>query len=244
MYTSLREQIFKLKTDYDGRILIARIRWEAGFSCPQCGCDEGTQLRDSLLIQCTNCRKQTSPTANTFLHGIRRIKSFLQILIKLFDGDLGTTREVAEELNLPYKTAWNLVHRARILLGILMEGEPQLAIDCFDLKPALIKRSSESPAEFNRSTAMMMLTVEICRTVREAITFFLGVFYGISRKYCQLYLNQFTRKYNSSCEIELRKALQLCCRGSPFTRSHIFHYRSPPAVLIGSSKRTRCSSLI
>lgn len=242
MYTSLREQIAKLETDYEGRILLARIRWETGFSCPQCGSNEGTQLKHSLLIQCTKCRKQTSPTANTFLHGIKRIKSFLQIFIKLCDGTLGTTKDIAEEMNLPYKTAWNLTHKARILLGLLLEGEQQSVIDCFDLKPALIKRSCESTAEFIRSTTLMLVD-ELCETVQEAVALFPVVFYGISRKYCQLYLNQLTRKH-SPCDIEIRKALQLCCRGSPLTRSHIFHYRSPPAVLIGNSMiRTSCNSL-
>lgn len=239
MHTSLKEQIDKLETDNEARILLDRIRWEAGFSCPQCGNSEGTRLKNSLLIQCTKCRKQTSPTSNTFLHGIKRLKSFLQIFFKLLDGTLGTTKDIADEMNLPYKTAWNLTHKARILLGLLMIDEQQSLIDCFDLKPALTKRSCESPAEFIRSTTPLLVD-ELCETAREAITFFLVVFYGISRKYCQLYLNQFTRK-NSPCDLEARKALQLFCRGSPLTRSHIFHYHSPLAVLIGNSTlRTRC----
>ena len=45
-------------------------RWPDGFNCPACGHGKGFELeRGVLTYQCAGCRKQTSVTAGTVLHG-------------------------------------------------------------------------------------------------------------------------------------------------------------------------------
>jgi hypothetical protein len=99
------------------------------------------------------------------------------------------------------------------------------------LKPALYKRSSESEVGFGRSF-LPPSNENLQATIFQAITFFLLVFFGISRKYCQLYLTQFTLLVRRQ-GLEIRQVLEACCRGSPLTRFEVCQYHSPPAVLIG-----------
>ncbi len=47
------------------------VRWPDGFECPVCQHREASWLSRRRLEQCRACRRQTSVTAGTVLHGTR-----------------------------------------------------------------------------------------------------------------------------------------------------------------------------
>ena len=47
------------------------VRWPEGFECPACGHRESSWLARRRLEQCRACRRQTSVTSGTVLHGTR-----------------------------------------------------------------------------------------------------------------------------------------------------------------------------
>ncbi len=47
------------------------VRWPDGFECPVCQHRESSWLSRRRLEQCRSCRRQTSVTAGTVLHGTR-----------------------------------------------------------------------------------------------------------------------------------------------------------------------------
>jgi Transposase zinc-ribbon domain len=46
-------------------------RWPEGFKCPQCAETEYSEIRDRQLLQCRQCRYQTSLIAGTILQGTK-----------------------------------------------------------------------------------------------------------------------------------------------------------------------------
>ena len=49
------------------RECLAKVRWTEGFVCPKCGGRRYCKLSNGLY-QCSDCRRQTSVTAGTFMH--------------------------------------------------------------------------------------------------------------------------------------------------------------------------------
>ena len=47
---------------------LARLRWPEGFVCPDCGSQDGWQLKCRALFECAACHHQTSVTAGTVFH--------------------------------------------------------------------------------------------------------------------------------------------------------------------------------
>ena len=45
-----------------------KVKWPEGFVCPVCGCRHCYAIKTRRQYQCTNCRHQTSLTANTVMH--------------------------------------------------------------------------------------------------------------------------------------------------------------------------------
>lgn len=92
-------------------------RWPDGFNCPACGHGKGFELeRGVLTYQCAGCRKQTSVTAGTVLHG-----SHLPLKVWFLAAWLVAThrngisaRQLWLQLGLgSYKTAWLLLQKLR-----------------------------------------------------------------------------------------------------------------------------------
>ncbi len=92
-------------------------RWPDGFRCPTCGHSKGFELeRGVLTYQCAGCRKQTSVTAGTVLHG-----SHLPLKVWFLAAWLVAThrngisaRQLWLQLGLgSYKTAWLLLQKLR-----------------------------------------------------------------------------------------------------------------------------------
>jgi transposase-like protein len=109
------------------------VRWPQGFECPACRHRESSWLLRRRLEQCRACRRQTSVTAGTVLHGTRvglriwflaffflgRHKKGISALQFQRDTGLGS-----------YQTAWTLLHKVRSALaegvGFLLSGDVEV----------------------------------------------------------------------------------------------------------------------
>lgn len=114
-------------------IWLAEARWPDGFRCPACGHDHAWKLdTKAWTYECTKCRRQTSITAGTVMHG-----SKLPLTVWFWAAYLMAThsngisaRQMGRQLGLgSYKSAWLLcaklrramVNPARTLLSGLVE---------------------------------------------------------------------------------------------------------------------------
>ena len=91
------------------------LRWPNGFICPRCGCREYYQISTRNKYQCKSCRYQVSVTAGTVMdrsHLSLRIWVWAIYLVAR-DKRGYSAMQLSNELNLPYNTAWFLLHRIR-----------------------------------------------------------------------------------------------------------------------------------
>src|SRR5215211_1181062 len=51
---------------------LAASRWPEGYRCPTCGGEHAWVLERRQLWECARCHHQTSVTAGTVMHGLRR----------------------------------------------------------------------------------------------------------------------------------------------------------------------------
>jgi len=96
---------------------LAAARWPAGFVCPSCGHDKGWKLETKpWTFECASCRRQTSVTAGTAMHG-----SKLKLSVWFWAAYLMATHsngisalQLMKQLGLgSYKSAWLLSHKLR-----------------------------------------------------------------------------------------------------------------------------------
>jgi transposase-like protein len=105
----------RFKTDDVCRKYLFSLRWPNGFICPRCGCNDYYLISTRNHHQCKNCRYQVSVTAGTVMD-----RSHLPLRVWLWaiylvacDKRGYSAMQLSCELNLPYNTAWFLLHRIR-----------------------------------------------------------------------------------------------------------------------------------
>ena len=95
------------------------LRWPKGFICPRCGCREHYHIPTRNKYQCKNCRYQTCVTAGTVMdrsHLSLRIWVWAIYLVAR-DKRGYSAMQLSSELNLPYNTAWFVLHRIRYAMA-------------------------------------------------------------------------------------------------------------------------------
>ena len=91
------------------------VKWPQGFECPVCGCRHGYAIKNRRHYQCSNCRHQTSLTANTVMHRshLPLTKWFWAIYLVACDKRGISALALAGKIEVCYETAWNLLRRIR-----------------------------------------------------------------------------------------------------------------------------------
>lgn len=95
---------------------LERLRWPAGFVCPQCGVRAEAWRMSRGLLLCTSCRAQTSVTAGTTFAGTRKPLRIWFIAEWEITGHKygANAANVKRMLGLKsYKTAWSWLHKFR-----------------------------------------------------------------------------------------------------------------------------------
>ena len=110
-----REVQEQFNTEEACREYFFEIRWPNGFICPRCGCREYYNISTRNKYQCKSCQHQTSVTAGTVMD-----RSHLELKVWVWaiylvacDKRGYSAKQLSIELNLPYNTAWFLLHRIR-----------------------------------------------------------------------------------------------------------------------------------
>jgi len=130
-------------------VYLAAARWPDGFVCPACG-----GLRACLLVtkadthQCSACRKQTSVTAGTVMHGSKLSRTvWFWAAYRMATHSNGiSARQLWRQLGLgSYKSAWLLAAKLRramvdserhLLSGLVEVDETQISYRTKDDPPA------------------------------------------------------------------------------------------------------------
>lgn len=148
---------------------LSKMRWPEGFVCPSCGSQRSWKLKTKAFThECADCRKQTSLTAGTVMHG-----SKLSLTVWFWAAYLMATHsnglsalQLQSQLGLgSYKTAWLLAAKLRRAEGrsrassrstkprfpavpgmILPLAAAAAAIRARSSLPALLKSSREQTA--------------------------------------------------------------------------------------------------
>ncbi len=122
-----------------------RKRWPWGFTCPFCGSVQ-QEMAPAYTVVCRYCRKQTSITAHTLMHGSKKsLVGWMRVAWKFcFQDDGISARELQRLMELScYQTAWVWLQKMR-RAAALAESMPCRDIVLFDLIPQELTASSQS----------------------------------------------------------------------------------------------------
>jgi transposase-like protein len=91
------------------------LRWPDGFVCPICGCKDYYPISGRQKFQCKSCRYQASVTAGTVMDRSHlSLRTWIWAIYLVSRDKRGYSAiQLSRELNLPYNTAWFLLHRIR-----------------------------------------------------------------------------------------------------------------------------------
>ena len=96
---------------------LTALRWPAGFVCPACGGSRGRALATKAHThECADCRKQTSVTAGTVMHGSKlALTAWFWTAYLMAMHSIGISApQLQKQLGLgSYKTAWLLATKLR-----------------------------------------------------------------------------------------------------------------------------------
>ncbi|MDP3481560.1 MAG: IS1595 family transposase [Desulfoprunum sp.] len=111
-----------------------RKRWPWGFTCPFCG-EVQKDIAPAYVVVCRYCRKQTSITAHTLMHGSKNsLMAWMQVARQFCLQSRGiSARELQQLMGLScYQTAWIWLQKIR-RAAALAESAPCCGIVFFDI---------------------------------------------------------------------------------------------------------------
>jgi transposase-like protein len=108
------EFLDRFATDEDCLAYLYQVRWPKGFTCPECSGQTGWQTNRGTVF-CSQCHRQTSPTAGTILHNTRTPirKWFLAGWLLCTQKTGVSAKTLQRELQVGYKTAWLILQKLR-----------------------------------------------------------------------------------------------------------------------------------
>ena len=231
----LKKLLAQAESDSDYREILWRLRWSSGFHCPRCDHDRAYHLPRRELYECKLCGLQSSATSGTFLHGVRNLRGWVEAILSLFEIDGRTAVSMAIRLDRGYATAWFMMHKIRLVLyEALVRGEGDLEISCDLLKTALFKASSETMYVSPEETPSDLRSHEVAQLVPELVAFLVGIYKGVSRKYAQLYITEFSFR-RQTCRFDPLNLLSCFVRGRVLSRAKLRAYSAPYIMRLSGS---------
>lgn len=233
--------VAQLECDVRCHEFLEKARWPDGFVCPRCSSTRGYRMPEYGLIQCASCRYQVSVTAQTIFHAshVPLRKWFLAILLMATDKGGTSALRLHKLLKVSYKTALLMLRKLRSVMGRYNARAIMNAIG-FGVEKILqprnkdpiqayfmIKKEEDGPdkicliAPSNMDTLPNNQSVEnksqddqhsfIAGAVGLVKEFFLGTYHRTSRRYLQLYLDEFAYRFNQQDPGETLKVFLADC---------------------------------
>jgi transposase-like protein len=219
--------------------LLKSVRWPNGeFECRECKHKKGIWLRTRKRMQCCSCGFQSSVTAGSLFHGAKiPLRKLFRILMDLLAGSKKSAEETANELGIAYATAWLWMLRIRSVLKTFFPPNKSFVIDLAVLSSILFRRSRDSePADrdtedssLQQSEPLSKLSRRKRKSVQIARRFFVDPFQGVSRKYAEHYVAQFSFSLRR-VTVSLEEFLRMCVRSDPIPRAMLLAYSSPAKI--------------
>ncbi len=97
-------------------------RWPEGFKCPRCAGSTYCEIRGRQLLQCRQCRYQTSLIAGTVLQGTKLpMRVWFRAMHLLAQGKKGLSNiELGRRLGISTNAAWRVQHK---LMQVMIERD-------------------------------------------------------------------------------------------------------------------------
>ena len=92
---------------------VVRLAWPEGFKCPRCAATEYSHIQERQLLQCRQCRYQTSLIAGTILQGTKLpMRVWFRAMHLLAQGKKGLSNiELGRRLGISINAAWRVQHK-------------------------------------------------------------------------------------------------------------------------------------
>ena len=136
-------------TDQDCIAYLFQKRWPGGFKCPFCDRQQ-KEIAPAHTVVCRYCRKQSSITASTLMHGSKKnLSEWMQVAAQFcFSKDGISARSLQNSFHIAtYQTAWNWLKKLRKAAAIAesspLEGEVHLNYLTIDQKDSSVEYTSE-----------------------------------------------------------------------------------------------------
>lgn len=136
-------------TDQDCIAYLFQKRWPDGFHCPFCDRHQ-KEIAPAHTVVCRYCRKQSSITAGTLMHGSKKnLSEWMQVAAQFcFSKDGMSARSLQNSLHIAtYQTAWNWLKKLRKAAAIAesspLKGPVQLTISTAEKKTSSYQNTSQ-----------------------------------------------------------------------------------------------------
>lgn len=138
-------------------------RWPSGFTCPFCGAVQ-RETAPAYVVVCRYCRKQTSITAHTLMHGSKKsLVAWIRVAWQFCFQEEGlSARELQRLMELScYQTAWRWLQKIRSGAA-RAESSPCGGIVLFDCAPLPLNASALQKTQ----RIAIALELDHCRQTR------------------------------------------------------------------------------
>lgn len=126
---SLHEFMQDFGTEAQCALALEKARWPTGFHCPACGWTGHYRVRHGsrTLLQCGDCRHQTSLTAGTVLEGTKLpLRTWFLAMYLISQAKTGLSAlALKRHLGVSYRTAWLVQHK---LMDTMSRADAQLPL--------------------------------------------------------------------------------------------------------------------
>ena len=109
-------------TEEKCRAAVIASRWPNGFACPACGGRTCSEVKTRGLFQCSGCRRQTSPIADTIFASTNLpLRLWFRAMYYVTQSKQGISSiELGRRLGVTQTTAWKVKHK---LAQVMMEQD-------------------------------------------------------------------------------------------------------------------------
>jgi len=112
---NLIELTERIDSEEKARAFLEEMRWPDGVTCPRCGHEHISRLKDYHKFECAACEYQFSVTSGTFMHKTRvSLRKWLYAVYLICESKKGiSAKQIERTIGVSYPTAWHMMHRIR-----------------------------------------------------------------------------------------------------------------------------------